>query len=90
MPNWTVCRILDFKQVSREGLKENEEHLTGYWRKEEPHSVLTESWTTVTRSNVEVTNTLHALDDLAKISTQTGENATETLLRVTYERAEIS
>lgn len=82
---------MDFKQVASEGLKENEEHLTEYWRKGDPHDLLTESWTTVTRSNVEVRNILCALDDLAKeISIQTGENATEMLLRVKSGRAEIT
>lgn len=46
--------MLDFKKVASEGLKENEENLTGNWRKGDPHYVLIESWATVTRSNVEV------------------------------------
>ena len=91
MPPWTVGEILDLKQVASEGLKENEDHLTGYWSKGDPHYVLTESWTTVTRSNAGLKNTLHALHDPAKeVSSQTGENATEELLRVKSERQEIS
>lgn len=91
MPNWTISKILDFKEVASEGLKENEEILTGNWRKGDPHYVLTESLATVTRSNVEVKNILCELDDPAKeISSQSCENATEMLLTVKSEKTVIS
>ena len=83
---------MDFREVASGGLKENEEILTGNWRKGDPHYVLTESLATVTRSNVEVKNILRGLDhDLGKeISSQSHENATEMLLRVKSERTVIS
>lgn len=83
---------MDFREVAGEGLKENEEILTGNWRKGDPHYVLTESLATVTRSNVEVKNILRGLDDdLGKeISSQSHGNATEMLLRVKSDRTVIS
>lgn len=71
-----ISRILDFKKIASEVLKEKwEKSLTENWRKEDPYYAVAKSLTT--RNIVEVKNALSELDDLAKeISSLMNKHAT--------------
>lgn len=71
-----ISRILDFKEIASEVLKEKRKNsLTENWRKEDPYYAVAKSL--ATRNIVEVKNVLSELDDVAKeISSLMGKSAT--------------